>query len=87
MRAITPIVPGFDLPVTVYAENQPEYLQLPSYKADDGMVITRWKLTLRERLRLLWRGDLWLYVLTFNRSLQPVKLDTLPPTMSKQEGK
>ena len=64
----------------VYAKDQPEYLPLPAIRNDTGIVITRWKLSWRERLRAVWSGDLYLTILTFNRPLQPIKLDTLPPS-------
>ena len=55
----------------VYAENQPEYLPLPAHKTDDGVVISCWSLSLRERLKLLFTGRLWWSVWTFNHPLQP----------------
>lgn len=79
MKPITPVIPGSTVPEVVYAKDQPEYTPLPAYRTDDGMVITRWHLSIRERFRLLASGSLWLSVLTFNRALQPVKLDTQCP--------
>jgi hypothetical protein len=79
MKAVTPIAPGLDLPVTIFAKDQPQYNQLPAYVDSQGAVITRWKLTWRERLRILFSGNLWLIVLTFGRPLQPVKLETACP--------
>lgn len=65
----------------VYAEDQPEYLQLPCLKssAPEGRITTRWKLTWRERFEIFLSGDLWLQVLTFHKPLQPVKLMTEEP--------
>jgi len=74
-----PVFPGYEAPVTVFAADQPEYIPLPAYRTEDGMVITRWRLTWRERLQVLLTGNLWLSVLTFNRPLQPVKMDTVAP--------
>lgn len=54
-----------------YAENQPEYLLLPAHKTEDGRVITCWRFTFWERIRLLWSGIMWFHVLTFGRPLQP----------------
>jgi len=82
MKAITPIVPGHELPTITFAANQPEYNALPAFRDSDGTVITRWKLSFRERLRILLHGDLWLWVLTFNNPLQPVVLETTPPKMT-----
>ena len=55
----------------VYAKDQPEYLPLPVHKTEDGMVISCWALTWRERLRVLLTGRMWWSVLTFNHPLQP----------------
>lgn len=56
----------------VYAKDQPEYLPLPARKTHDGMVITCWSLTWRERFKILFTGRIWWSVLTFNRPLQPL---------------
>lgn len=82
MKPMTPVVPGSTTPEVVYAKDQPEYIPLPAYRTDDGMVVTRWKLSIGDRLRLLIGGSLWLSVLTFNRPLQPVKLDSQCPVAS-----
>lgn len=55
----------------VYAKDQPEYLPLPVHKTVDGMVISCWQLTWRERLKVLFTGCVWYSILTFNRPLQP----------------
>lgn len=55
----------------VYAKDQPEYLPLPAHKTDYGEVTSCWKLTWRERLRVLVSGRIWWSQLTFNQPLQP----------------
>lgn len=55
-----------------FAEDQPEYLPLPAWRGVDGTVISCWKLTRKERLKILFTGRLWLRSLTFGRSLQPL---------------
>ena len=58
----------------VFAENQDEYKQLPAYydkTQDEGVVVTCYKLSFVERLRVLLFGKLWLAVMTFNNPLQP----------------
>lgn len=55
----------------VYAENQPEYLPLPVRKAEDGEVVSCWKLTWWERVKVLITGKMWFACLTFNQPLQP----------------
>jgi len=55
----------------VLAEDQPEYLPLPVFRADDGEVVSCWALTWSERFKVFFRGRIWWSVLTFNRPLQP----------------
>jgi hypothetical protein len=43
------------------------------------MVTTRWKLSWKERLQVLFGGCVWLSMLTFNRPLQPAMLYAAPP--------
>ena len=61
-----------------FAENQPEYLPLPAYKDNgkEGYVITCWALSFRERLRILFKGEVWLNLLTFNKPLTPSFMTT-----------
>ena len=63
----------------VLAENQPEYLTLPAWRGGDGTVISCWKLTRRERMKLLFTGRIWLRTLTFHKPLQPQRLDVDRP--------
>jgi len=79
MQPVTPIVPGYNLPVTEFAKTQAEYQSLPAFRQADGAVLTRWHLSWRERLRVLCKGDVYLSVLTFNRPLQPIALEVEPP--------
>lgn len=79
MKPASPVIPGVELPETIYAKDQPEYTPLPVFKQEDGTVLSRWHLTWRERLRVLLFGDVYLFCLTFNRSLQPVALQVEPP--------
>ena len=82
MKPVTPVFPGrTDLREIVYAADQPEYQGLPTirFMGAEARITTRWRLTWRERLRLLWYGDLYLSVLTFKQPLQPIKLEVRPP--------
>lgn len=56
-----------------FAENQPEYLPLPALKVGnkEGQVISCWKLSFMERLRLLITGRLWVCLMSFNKPLAP----------------
>lgn len=65
---------------TIVAEDQPEYLPMPAHVASDGLLTCCWKLSLRERLKLLFTGLLWHQVMTFRKPLQPQRLDVEKPT-------
>ncbi len=84
MKPMSPVIPGMDLPEVVYAKDQDEYIPLPACRTRNGVVVTRWRPTVWERLRILFTGNLWLSVWTFNKPLQPVRLDTKPPLGSGQ---
>ena len=83
MKPMTPVVAGFEEYETVIAKDQEEYLDLPALVLQDGRVITRWRLTWWERLRLLWFGSFYLHQLTFGHALQP-QLPTLEPVKLTQ---
>ncbi len=83
---MTPTVPvllnsAVESPVTTFAKDQSQYKPLPALVSrDDNMrVTTRWRLSWRERLRILLTGNLWLQVLTYGNQLQPVKLLAAEP--------
>lgn len=74
----------FDGHNVVIAENQSEYAPLPAHVGDDGVVTTCWGLTLSERLKILFRGEIWHQVMTFRQPLQPQYLMTENPFAKKQ---
>lgn len=55
----------------VYAKDQPEYMPLPALKFEDGTVVSCWKLSWRELLKIIFTRKIWLGILTFNKPLQP----------------
>jgi len=61
-----------------FAENQPEYLSLPAFKNNDanGEVVMCWQLSFKERLRILFKGEIWLCLLSFNKPLTPSFMTT-----------
>lgn len=63
----------------VFAENQPEYQPLPAFIDQQGVVVTCWKLTLLERLKILFTGRFFLVVQTFNYPIQPLLPSTENP--------
>ena len=75
----------FDWQNTTYAEDQDDYISLPAYRCNDeyGRTVFCWKMTWRERIKVLFTGKVWQQTLTFNRPLQPVKLDADSPALSE----
>lgn len=69
---------------TVFAEHQPEYQPLPCLRCENGQLLICWKLTLRERLKLLLTGKLWHTISTFNSPLQPQMLEVAKPQLNYQ---
>ena len=65
----------------VYAADQPEYQPLPVWRRQQGQVVSRWRLTWRERIAVLFGRDMYLEVLTFGQPLQPIY-----PTLSEDEA-
>ncbi len=57
---------------TIFAENQPEYIPLPSTVEDGGEVWSRWELTETERIAIANGACIELRVSTFGHSLQPL---------------
>ena len=59
----------------VFAKDQPPYLPLPAYQDSEqgGRIFHCWGLNLKERLKMLFTGKLWINVLTFKQSPQPIK--------------
>ena len=84
MKPVSPVLPGAGLVEVVYAKDQAEFLPLPAIRNPDGNILTRWKLSFWERLRVLLTGDVYLWVSTFNRKLQPVLLQVERPRVEKQ---
>lgn len=61
----------------IIAKDQPEYLPLPVWRkpnSSKGIVVSCWKANLRERLRILFSGKLYLSLLSFNKPLTPNRI-------------
>ena len=80
MQPVSPVFPGRDVEEIVFAKDQPEYIPLPAVSRD-GIIHTRWRLTLRERIRVLFRGTIYHSHMTFNRPPFPIKLSTEEPEL------
>lgn len=59
----------------VYAKDQAPYLPLPVYEDEEqgGRVIHCWKLSIKEKIQILFTGRLWINVLNFGSPLQPIR--------------
>jgi len=81
MKPVSPVIPGHSLPELPFGKNQPEYRVLPAWAASnrEGLVVSRWELTWKERLKALFGGSIWLQQLTFKKPLQPIVLSAEPP--------
>ena len=62
----------------IYVVDQPEYISLPAYQSPlpEGYVISCWKLTFVERLRVLFMGKMWMNLMMFHEPLTPSLLFT-----------
>ena len=60
----------------IFGKNQPEYKPLMAYRNDDecGQAISCWELTIKERIKLLFSGKIFVSLLTFGKAIQPQKL-------------
>ena len=66
MKPVSPVIPGNEFEV-VYAENQPEYIPLPTIRTEH-LVLSRWQLTEEERAHIAQGGDL--FILQIGRTVQ-----------------
>jgi len=60
----------------VFAKDQPEYQPLPALKLDgiSGEVISCWHLSFKERIKILFTGNIWACLVTFKKPLTPMML-------------
>lgn len=70
---------NFDGCNIIFAEDQPEYMPLPAHKNILGDVTVCWKLSFKERVKVLFTGKIWQKILTFNKALQPQLLTCKSP--------
>ena len=76
---------NFDGANCVYGKDQPEYMPLPAHKDENGVVLTCWKLSPEDMQRIQETGVIWLEMLTFNKPLMPVRLDSVKPEIVNEE--
>jgi hypothetical protein len=58
---------------TIYAKDQPQYQPLPGHKVKEteGRFIFCMGLSFMERVRVLFTGNIWVSLMTFNKPLTP----------------
>ena len=55
----------------VFAESQDEYKSLPAFVDKNGIVVTCYKLSFIDIVKVIFTGKLWSGVMTFRKPLQP----------------
>lgn len=84
MIPISPVFPSHPkLEEIVFAKDQPQYRPLPAFVDSSGTVVSRWKLTWKERFQVLFGGCLWLQLMTFGGALQPSLITTEEPKLKE----
>lgn len=83
MKAMTGVLPSSpQVKEIVLAEDQPEYLPLPvahvQYLGGEQALISRYRLTWLERLRVLFTGSIWIEQMTAGQ-LQPQRPTVYEP--------
>ena len=58
-----------------YGKGQ-DYKTLPACKLENGDVVTCWKLSWKDLVRVLFNREIWVVVKTFNSPLQPMYIST-----------
>ena len=71
--------------IVTYGENQPEYLPLPAYRAENGQAVFCFELDDEERKRVAETGEVWVSLLTFNQPLQPILITTKKSDLFKTQ--
>lgn len=84
MTPKSPVVPRETLNEVIYAEHQDQYFPLPAVRTEDGLVLTRWRCSLVDRLRILFIGNVYHYQETFNTQMQPIRLESKKPEIVRQ---
>lgn len=71
---------------TIIAKDQPQYNPMPAYVDGcdaQGRIICCWHVSFWEAIKILFRGEIWHQVLTFNQSIQPQLLTVDKPEMDQ----
>ena len=61
-----------------------KFKPLPTFvNGDEGLIIHCWQLDIKERIKILFTGKLWIKVFNFNRPPQPIEPMVDNPFQSK----
>ncbi len=58
------------------------YEECHAHNSMDGTITISWKLTWKEKFRLLFTGVIWHQILVYKMQMQPQRLTTEKPTMN-----
>lgn len=78
-----PMLIEFPEQTDVIAKDQPQYIPMPVFRHGDeqGGVTCCWKLSMRDRIKLLFTGKLWHSIWTFYSPMQPQQISVDKPRM------
>lgn len=67
----------------VVGENQDEYLDLPAFQHNDDYATMTfcWRPTFKERVKILFGGNIWQSVMTFGAPIQPQRIVGEKPSL------
>ena len=66
-------------------KDQPQHETLPACRTDDGIIISCWKFTWKEKIKILFGKPIWLWQYTFNHGMNPISLDMDYPEITTKE--
>lgn len=72
--------------LVIFAKDQPQYAPLPASLDADGLVMTEWEPTEEELDALAMGGRIRIWLHTFNRPLQPIRVEVAPPACGFRES-
>jgi hypothetical protein len=82
VKPTSPVLDG--MPEVLFAKDQQEYMPLPAVLCADShrTVITKWRLSFVERIKILFRGSLFHHQFSFDKPLQPIYISIEKPNLS-----
>jgi hypothetical protein len=82
MEPQSPVVEGFEDHEVLIGKDNRLYKPLPAiYVENDSRVVSRWRLSLRERLKVLFSGNIYIFIRTYGEPLQPISVGAEKPQL------